>query len=243
MIRIKKLLNTIIDRALRQTQWENAILRMAENNANASLLSLGCTGGEYTQLVAERIGTKNVSAIEIVPQYVELAKNRGINVVLGDLNEPFIFQNSSFDVILSNHDIEHLSNTDSLVSECYRTLKNGGYLIISTPNLSAFSNIAFLMVGRQPFMAEVSEKIVVGTWSRPKLRINPSEPGHRRLFTAPALIQLLEWNGFKVEKIVRSDFRPFPKYLAAILVRLFPIYASSITIKARKIETLYQPDG
>lgn len=242
MVRNNNLLDTIIFRALKQTQWENAILSMTENNADASLLSLGCTGGEYTQLVAKHIGTKNVSAIEIVPQYVELAKIRGINAVLGDLNEPFIFQNKSFDVILSNHDIEHLSNTDGLISECYRTLKNSGYLIISTPNLSAFSNIASLIFGKQPFMAEVSEKFVVGTWSRPKLRVNPSEPGHRRLFTAPALIQLLEWNGFKVEKIVRSDFRPFPRFLAAILVRLFPIYASSITIKARKIETFSQPD-
>jgi ubiquinone/menaquinone biosynthesis C-methylase UbiE len=220
--------------ALAQTEWEDIILRLAEPAPGAHLLSVGCSAGEFTMRVADRIGTADVSAVEIAEQYVQQASQRGIRVTAADLNQTLPYDDDAFDVILSNHDIEHLWNTDQFLRECHRVLRRGGYMVLSTPNLAAFHNLVFLLLGKQPLMADVSDEVVVGNWGTPTRRENPDEPAHRRLFTAAALKQLLRWHAFTVEHMIRSGFRPFPGRLARILACLFPLYSTTITVKARK---------
>jgi len=224
----------LVQYPLAQTEWEEVILKLVEHNPDARLLSLGYGDGAFTSRVAHRIGTAHVSAIEIVPEYVKAAQARGIAAVAGDLNARFPFDDESFDVVLSNHDIEHVSNTDRLLQECRRMLKKGGYMVISTPNLGALHNLVFLLLGKQPLMAEVSDEAIVGNWGTPRRRVTPAEPAHRRLFTASALRELLQWHRFRVERVIRSGFRPFPGPLARILAAVFPLYSTTITAKARK---------
>ena len=54
--------------------------------------------------------------------------------------------------------IGHISNTDAFVKEIYRVLGNGGYAVISTPNLAAVHTILTLMLGWQPLSAHVSDE-------------------------------------------------------------------------------------
>ncbi len=66
--------------------------------------------------------------------------NEGINAVgcdIKDLNfekDIFPYNNKSFDYILLYSVIEHINNTDHLILEIRRMLKNSGVLIIITPN-------------------------------------------------------------------------------------------------------------
>ncbi|HEV2620736.1 MAG TPA: methyltransferase domain-containing protein [Frateuria sp.] len=54
-----------------------------------------------------------------------------------DATKPFPFDDGSFDYIFSEHMIEHIHYLDGLnmLSECYRVLKKGGKIRISTPDL------------------------------------------------------------------------------------------------------------
>ncbi len=52
--------------------------------------------------------------------------------------------------------IEHLYNSDLVISEIYRILKRNGILILSTPNLASWINRLVLLLGYQPFSHDVS---------------------------------------------------------------------------------------
>jgi len=72
-----------------------------------------------------------------------------------DLNEPLPFANNSAEEIVSEHLIEHLTNLEGYINECWRVLKPSGVLKTRCPHFSspyAWANpdhkrgIAFLMI-------------------------------------------------------------------------------------------------
>jgi methionine biosynthesis protein MetW len=209
-------------------------LSLLEENADARLLDLGCGDGKLTLKAAERIGTKKIHGIEIVDEDVERARVNGIDVRHGDLNQRLPFEDNTFDVILVSHVIEHLSNTDTFVKEVHRVLKLGGYSVIATPNLAAFVRILFLLFGKLPPGTDVSDEFHFGgIYSKAQQRDSPG-PGHRRIFTLGALKELLEYYGFKVERVMGIGFFPLPNPLARIMSHIDRRHATDIVMKARK---------
>jgi methionine biosynthesis protein MetW len=215
------------------SEISHTVLSVIERNPDSVLLDCGCNNGELALKVAKKIGTKNVYGVDIQEKNAVEARARGIKVSLHDLNEKLPFSDEMFDVVNASHIIEHLSNTDIFVRELYRVLKSGGYAVISTPNLSSLHNILYLMFGRQPPLAMVSDEVVVGGW---RSVYCPSLPGpsHRRLFTFRALAGLCEYYGFQVELRRGSGFYPFPPCISRVLTRIMKMYSSDITIKVRK---------
>jgi predicted SAM-dependent methyltransferase len=67
--------------------------------------------------------------------------NADLNVEQGvfrlDATKPFPFPSNSFEEIFTEHMIEHISYTDALamLKECYRVLRPGGKLRVTTPDL------------------------------------------------------------------------------------------------------------
>lgn len=217
-----------------ELECRRVMLSLLEEEPDAKLLDLGCGDGEFTLKVAERIRTSKIYGIEIAEESLNKAKAKGIEVYWGDLDERLPFESESFDVVLASHIIEHVCNTDGLIKEIYRVLKGGGYLIAATPNLAAILHIVFLLFGKQPTIAEVSDEALVGTWSPRGQCVKRIGPAHRRLFTLGALKELLEYYSFKVEKSVSSGFLPLPTPPAKVMCFIDKRHATNITIKARK---------
>lgn len=209
------------------------VLELCEPNPEAKLLDCGCRDGEIAMEVAQRIGTREIWGIEIVETDAAKAKVRGIKVARADLNKPFPFESESFDAVHAANIIEHLCDTDTFLKEVYRVLKRGGYFIVSTCNLAAFHNIFFLLLGRQPPSADVSDEFQVGVWST-SMKRNAGGPNHRRIFTLRALGELLKCHGFEVEKSVGAGFYPLPLPLARLMCKIDKRHAAYITVKARK---------
>ena len=66
-----------------------------------------------------------------------------------DFNSALPFADASFDGIVSIETIEHLENPWSFVRELARLLRPGGFLVLSTPNVSSiFSRALNLATGR-----------------------------------------------------------------------------------------------
>jgi 2-polyprenyl-3-methyl-5-hydroxy-6-metoxy-1,4-benzoquinol methylase len=101
--------------------------------------------------------------------------------------------------VLALEVIEHLLNPDHMLREARSVLRSGGSLVISTPNLASWVNRLALLLGYQPYNAEISTEIVVGVPWRARTFSKPS--GHIRPFTLRALIGLLQYHGFKVAKV------------------------------------------
>ncbi len=210
---------------------------LLEFNPDAKLLDCGCSNGGVTVDIADKIGTRKLYGIEILGERVVLARSKGVLAYKGNLNNKFPFRSNNFDMVLAGSIIEHLPNTDKFVKEIYRVLRPGGYAIIQTPNLAALYNILYLIVGKQPYIAMVSDELPIPLgWPLNSIKAwtRGHPQSHQRLFTPGALKALLEFHGLKVEKLVNSGFLPFPPVLWALLCKVDPRHATNITIKVRK---------
>jgi SAM-dependent methyltransferase len=79
-----------------------------------------------------------------------------IPFVRADLNEPFAATYAcQFDAVMASEIIEHLENPRHFARECFRLLKPGGKVILSTPNVdSAASIVRFLRDGTFAWFSE-----------------------------------------------------------------------------------------
>jgi SAM-dependent methyltransferase len=232
---LKKYFIKLIENAIKQN--ETNILKLSESNSKCKMLDLGCDDGTWTEKIASKIRTKNISGVEVVKERGRLAEKRGIVTYPYDLNQVLKFSDKSFDFVHANQVIEHLYDTDTFVSEIYRILKPNGYTIVSTENLASLHNIFALSLGFQPFsMSNYSSKGNIGNpfalWNNTKGHFSDIKAWqHNRLFSYFGLKDLFVKHGFKVEAICTAGFYPFP----GVLSRLDPIHGHWITIKARKV--------
>ncbi len=222
---------------LRQAQYENTkvILDMVEENPSARILDCGCGNGEFTKILAEKVGTTDVRAIEFVEEAAQLAEKNGIKVYRANLNEKLPIKDEEFDFVHANQVIEHLYETDVFIKETYRILKSGGYAIISTPNLGSLHNIVSLIFGKQPFGAHISNEVIVGTLFDLIYRKHANKGGiHMRIFTYGALKKLFEYHGFQIATIVGVGYYPLPRKAANVLARIDPLHAVYLAMKVKK---------
>ena len=225
-------------RIFRATEEENrrVILKMLDPDPAARLLDLGCYDGQLTRRLADRIGTSNISGVEVLAQAAQAARARNIQTVEADLNGPIPLPSNSFDVVHANQVIEHLYDTDVFASEIRRLLSPEGYAVISTNNLASAHNILSLIFGRQPPPAHVSGQAIVGN------AFNPLEGGthentamaHLRIFSYVALRDFLGYHGLRCEQYRTVGFYPLPIPIARVATRLLPVYGAFLTCRVRR---------
>lgn len=188
-----------------------SILSLVKSSTSGILLDLGCGNGLFTLGVSRKMGCTQVIGIDNFYPDVLLARKNlpgGSIVWTWDLNKDFPTVSSSADVILANQIVEHLYDPDHFLSEIYRCLKTGGYAVISTPNLGAWHNLVFLLMGWQPPMVDVSSKSYAGNpLKRGKTRVG--RLGHIRLFTYGSFRDLLLYHGFRTDKLIGSRHSTF----------------------------------
>lgn len=213
-------------RKMRSIEEDNTVMdKLLHKDPNAKFLDIGCGDGKRTMRWARCVGTKDITGMD--------AKDFGqpFKLVEGNIDGGLPFEDSSFDVVISHHVIEHVSNTDQFVTEIYRVLKPGGYAGITTPNMAAGKVILELIFNRQPLWAHVSDWFFVGGKFTPEILEKHKGFLHRRLFTLQGLISLLEYYGFIIESKKRHGYGvlSFGKTLGGL-------YAANLTVIARKGE-------
>jgi len=67
-----------------------------------------------------------------------------IKLIKTDINSPLPLADNSFDAVICSAVIEHLSNYRQALTEIHRLLKNGGYLILTSPAPQAKNILEFL---------------------------------------------------------------------------------------------------
>ena len=116
------------------------------------VLDAGCGGGGVAVSFAEE--SEFAVGLDIVARFtdagVRLAKEHGVanvSFVQGDgISLPF--KDAYFDIVLSHSVIEHVKLPEGYLSECFRVLRPGGILFLSTPPYysSAGSHLARLKI-------------------------------------------------------------------------------------------------
>lgn len=94
------------------------------------LLDIGTREGWFLGLL-EKIGFKDVQAIEVSPKAVAVVKAKGLRITKMD-GQKMQFQDK-FGTITAIHVLEHCSNPQKMVDNVYKALKKGGVLYLEIP--------------------------------------------------------------------------------------------------------------
>lgn len=170
---------------------------------SASVLNFGCgTKFNFERVVFESRDCLTTSVdIQIahhVPNYV--------NFIQADVEKPISLE--LFDFVTFFELIEHIDKTDELLRNCSRNLKSDGKLIFSFPNLSSFYSRIELFLGYQPHILEVSNEIgYFGSGIFGKINSGGCSKSihHIRGITQKAMIDLITYHGFNIEKIIGTS--------------------------------------
>jgi ubiquinone/menaquinone biosynthesis C-methylase UbiE len=208
---------------------QKKLLQLLGSVKGTRLLDIGCGEGQFTIECARLIHADEVYGLEINKQKGQKARKKGIKVTTGDAGQGFPFASGYFDVVMANQVLEHVLDTDNMLSECYRVLRGDGVLLLSIPNLCSWLQRALILFGYQPTTLHISE-IQVGNF----LKGVKIDDAHLHAFAPPALEDLLRYHHFRIEKVCGSGFYPLPLLLSDFASRLFPRMAVYLIVKARK---------
>lgn len=105
------------------------------------LLEVGCGSGERLALLRS-LGWEVIGQ-EVDSSAAQHARDRyGVEVRVGTL-EAIGLPEASFDAVVMNHVIEHVPDPVGLLAACNRLLKDGGLLMVVTPNIGSYGRRHF----------------------------------------------------------------------------------------------------
>jgi 2-polyprenyl-3-methyl-5-hydroxy-6-metoxy-1,4-benzoquinol methylase len=177
---------------------------------------VGCGAGSLTAIANEGKGN-DVLCVEPDPVRASAAAARGLAVIQGDLDEPLIDAHGPFDVIVLSDVLEHLASPEPMLKLVRRGLADGGFLLLSVPNVAHWTIRLGLLAGRFEYEAT-----------------GLCDATHLRWFTERSLVALLQRNGFDVEVVKHTAGTILSAYDAG-LFRLVPRRTRDRTIRALTI--------
>jgi ubiquinone/menaquinone biosynthesis C-methylase UbiE len=166
-----------------------------------TILDMGCGSGniliETSKKVNKAYGADiSRSALEFISKRISSEKIHNVELILSDGNS-LPLKDSMFDLVISTDVIEHFEKPGKIIRECYRLLRPGGLLFLTTPNYSSF----------WPVMETLSDM----------LSLTPKMAGEQHLskFNRKSLSRFLQHEHFKTVKEGSIYFvSPFMAFLS-----------------------------
>jgi ubiquinone/menaquinone biosynthesis C-methylase UbiE len=108
------------------------------------VIEVGCGRGEFAEALV-KAGIE-VVAVDQSPRMVELTAARGVDALVGDIQE-LGFPTQSFDAAVANFMLYHVPDLDRGLSELARVLRPGGVLVAATNSVHQLAEM-WELVGR-----------------------------------------------------------------------------------------------
>lgn len=126
------------------------------------VLEVGGGPGELAERMQKELGAE-VSFLDISPRMVELARERGVDAQVGDV-QSLPFEDGSFDTVVAAWMLYHVPDLNRGLAEMARVLRPGGALVAVTNSLLHLSEfrelIAYPDVLRETFNRENGEELL-----------------------------------------------------------------------------------
>ncbi len=192
------------------------LARHASVPAGSRWLDVGCQLGQFFSRLQTRYqviptGIDNFqegNLIEVCAKHFDIEIRHASEVLDGSwrylsrlVDKGGFGIDEKFDFISALEILEHMIDTDAFLQECRDHLAQGGYLIISTPNINSLRNRIQVPFGAYPAGMEYRNKI-----------------HHVRLYNAQVLRSHLREHGFELVAMAGASFLP-ARWLRHRLVR------------------------
>jgi len=164
--------NNVLDPAYAK-KIESRLVELAPLlQAGMRVLEIGCADGDLGRRV-KQMARVNYTGVELSGDALvaQGCLDRVIRAPAGDLHD------ESYDLILSYHVLEHISDVRSEVGHWHRLLKPSGSLVLEVPNEAGHALLS---------------------WD--------GNPEHRHHFTASSLSTLLDHAGFSIQRLSAGHF-------------------------------------
>ena len=155
--------------------------RIEKHAGKGKILDIGCGRGLFLDIMRTHGWT--VMGVEFGQEAVEDASNAYGIEVIEETRMRSTLLDEEFDVITMNHVLEHVYNPVETIHECSRTLKNGGLLVISVPNILSWQ---------------------ASFGNRDWFHLDP--PYHLHHFSEQGLTKLLQNHSFSIQEVRRFDW-------------------------------------
>ena len=113
----------------------------------STVLDAGCGDGFLGErLIKEKQCT--VTGMDLSQVALERAKQRGLTVVQGSLDQPLQFAEGAFEYVIASESLEHIIHSEEALKELYRICRRA--VIISVPNTGFWRYRWQLLMGKFP---------------------------------------------------------------------------------------------
>ena len=190
------------------------ILEFIPRGCALRVLDVGCANGRLGKEI-KKLG-HFVAGIEISPQAAQNARQALDEVYVFDIEGewPKKLEEQKFDLVVLPEILEHIFDPVYVLRKSSAVLKEGGEIIITTPNFMVWTNRIRFLFGRFKYGEQ-----------------GMFDFGHIRWFTYRYLHEVLAQSGFQ---IIYERHIIFPGKLTKILKHWPGLFAFQFVIKAKK---------
>lgn len=184
------------------------------------VLDISCGGGDTARMLADK-GFTVVATEYVCPPFLghHILRVGGVN-----LNEFLPFQGSTFSGVNLTEVIEHIEHQPQLIREIARVLKEGGVVVITTPNiLNVLSRLRFLFTG-----------FLRGRVRPAHYTKKPGQAPNIYLIHFYELYYLLFHYGFEIEALRKTKVKFAPVFFTLLFYPLMWIFSLEALIRAEK---------
>ena len=214
------------------------VTELAVQSQPSMLLDAACGRGALLRHLRDVSPHIRTVGSDISADSVQYVKSLGLDAVVANAESPLPFVDEMFDCVVFGEVLEHLVDPDAALINLSRVLRKDGALILTTPNLASWFNRLLLLVGVQPIFTETSLHVNLGRRLPALGQWKPTQ-GHLKVFVKDALEEMLQANGFRVERVLGAPFvQPTPVAALDRLLARVPSLASNFVLLARNERTL-----
>ena len=190
-------------RSMRELDWVLDRLVERDPRSGGGLLDLGSGMGALASHIGARLGVVELTGVDLDSERLKGAAARGVRPLLLDLNtDQLPLPSGSMRVVTCFGLLAYLHLYDNVLAESARALEDGGWLLLSMPNLASWVNRIALLFGYQPHAVAVSRYRQAGTIARRRDPDTSSNmPPLLHGATLRCMREVLDGYGFDVEVV------------------------------------------
>lgn len=204
LYRIIKIVYSLVRRLLFINRERENLEYMLLKKFKGRVLEIGCGNGERLYKL-KKYGFL-AEGVEIDEKAANIAEKKyDLKIYRGDIRELNI-PSDSFDFIIMNHVLEHISEPISFLKECKRIIKRGGKIILTTPNFDSYSHKYFKQYWRG---LEPPRHLYLYTLGSLDILCKKAGLNKSKIWTSTAKTEFIIGDSIRLEKKIKGIYNLF----------------------------------